>query len=59
MVGRKCFNMTTIIVLAVVLTVSVVANAVLIGVLVGTRIKLRKSNRMHSYGRICGHERDI
>lgn len=51
--------MTTIIILAVILTVSVVANAVLIGVLVGTRIKLRKSNRMHDYGRICGHERDI
>ena len=49
---------TAIIILATVLTASIIANAVLVGILIGTRTKLRKSNRMHSYGRICGYEAD-
>ena len=49
---------TTIIILAIALTASIIANAVLVYILIGTRTKLQKSNRMHSYGRICGHETD-
>ena len=43
--------MTTIIILAVVLTVSVVANAVLIGVLVGKAKQLKQSRRQYSWNR--------